>query len=80
MQSPINKRIDKVVSTGAFAGGGGSGSDNGNGARVGGNGGSGIVIVAYPGNVQQATGGTVVISGGYVYHKFTTVGTSTFTW
>ena len=65
----------------ANTGGGGGGGAGGRDARPpAGNGGSGIVIIAYPGAVQQATGGSVTITGGYVYHKFTNVGTSTFTW
>jgi hypothetical protein len=52
-------------------GGGGSGSGTGNGAA----GGSGVVIVRYLGSVARATGGTVTITGGYVYHTFTVSGT-----
>jgi hypothetical protein len=43
---------------------------------VGGNGGSGVVIIRYAGS-QVATGGTVTSSGGYTYHTFTTSGTFT---
>jgi hypothetical protein len=31
--------------------------------------------VRYLGSVQRGTGGTVTITGGYVYHTFTTSGT-----
>ena len=43
-----------------------------------GSGGSGIVIVRYPGP-QKAIGGTVTTSAGYTIHTFTTVGSTTFT-
>ena len=46
--------------------------------KIGGAGGSGIVIVRYPGP-QKAIGGTVTSSGGYTIHTFTTVGSTTFT-
>ena len=55
-----------TVNTGG--GGGGTGKDN-TGA-VGGNGGSGIVIIRYSGS-QRGTGGTVTSAGGYTYHTFT---------
>jgi hypothetical protein len=40
-----------------------------------GTGGSGVVALRYAGSVQHATGGTVVITGGYVYHYFYSSGT-----
>jgi hypothetical protein len=40
------------------------------------NGGSGIVIIRYSG-AQRGTGGTVVTTGGYTYHTFTSSGTFT---
>jgi hypothetical protein len=43
---------------------------------VGGNGGSGVVIVRYLGS-QRASGGTIVTTGGYTYHTFTSSGTFT---
>ena len=58
----------------ANTGGGGAG-----GIFVGGNGssgGSGIVIIRYAG-AQRGTGGTVVTTGGYTYHTFTSSGTFT---
>ena len=42
---------------------------------TGGSGGSGVVIVRYPGNVQFYTGGTVTYSNGYIVHNFTASGT-----
>jgi hypothetical protein len=57
-------------------GGGGGGQGHSSGAAA--TGGSGIVIVRYPG-AQRATGGTVTSSGGYTIHTFTTVGSTTFT-
>jgi hypothetical protein len=41
-------------------------------------GGSGIVIVRYPGP-QKAIGGTITSNNGYTIHTFTTVGSTTFT-
>jgi hypothetical protein len=57
-------------------GGGGGGSHTGGGQTSirGGAGGSGIVIIRYIG-YPKATGGTVVTSGGYTTHTFTTSGT-----
>ena len=53
-------------------GGGGGGTDPG----TGGAGGSGIVIVRYPGS-QRASGGTVTFVAGHTIHTFTTSGTFT---
>jgi len=58
-------------------GGGGGGQGHSSGAAAAG--GSGIVIVRYPGS-QRATGGTVTSVGGYTIHTFTTSGTFTPTW
>jgi hypothetical protein len=41
---------------------------------AGGAGGSGIVIIRYAGS-QRGSGGTVVTTGGYTYHTFTSSGT-----
>jgi hypothetical protein len=60
-------------------GGGGGGGHNGSGAgavQSGSNGGSGIVIVRYPGS-QRATGGTITSVAGHTIHTFTTSGTFT---
>jgi len=54
-------------------GGGGGGADL---YKAGGIGGSGVVVVRYPGP-QKANGGTVTQAGGYTIHTFTT--SSTFT-
>ena len=68
------------------AGGGGNGSNpfHSGGGGAGGSynsisvaGGSGIVIVRYPGTSALATGGNITFNGGYVYHTFTS--SSTFT-
>jgi hypothetical protein len=40
----------------------------------------GCVIVSYAGGAAVASGGTIVIAGGRVYHKFTTAGTFTFSY
>jgi hypothetical protein len=73
---------------GGGAGGGATGPSNGTANTGGGGGGgfgsnagaggSGIVIVRYPGP-QRAIGGTVTSSGGYTIHTFTTVETTSFT-
>lgn len=55
-------------------GGGGGGSRD----QAGPAGGSGIVIVRYPGP-QKAIGGTVTSVGGYTIHTFTSTGSTTFT-
>jgi len=42
-------------------------------------GGSGIVKLRYTsGSIINATGGTITVSGSYVYHSFTTSGTFSF--
>jgi hypothetical protein len=60
----------------ANTGGGGGGFHNPTGSELGATGGSGIVIIRYAGS-QRGTGGTVVSSGGFTYHTFTTSGTFT---
>jgi hypothetical protein len=60
----------------ANRGGGGGGAGGSNTLRVGGDGGSGIVIIRYAG-AQKGTGGTVTSSGGFTIHTFTTSGTYT---
>jgi hypothetical protein len=59
----------------ANTGGGAGGSGNGYGGS---DGGSGIVIIRYPGP-QIATGGTITSFGGDTIHTFTATGSSTFT-
>lgn len=65
------------VGTTNSGGGGGAGNGGENSRQVGGTGGSGIVVVRYPGS-QKATGGSVSSSGGYTYHEFTSSGTLVF--
>lgn len=62
----------------AGAGGANTGGGGGGGAdfQAGANGGSGIVIVSYPG-VQRGTGGTITTVNGYTIHTFTSSGTFT---
>jgi len=56
-------------------GGGGGGATTTSGSnQVGGNGGSGIVIISYAGATQLMAGGTVTVSGGNVIHTFTSSG------
>ena len=61
---------------GANTGGGGGGGSHYNLTNQGGDGGSGIVIVRYPGS-QRASGGTVTFVAGHTIHTFTTSGTFT---
>lgn len=56
--------------------GGGGGGLGSNTAFSSGSGGSGVVIIRYPG-AQRGTGGTVTSAGGYTYHTFTSSGTFT---
>ena len=61
---------------GTGGGGGGNGWSGGTGTR----GGSGIVAIRYPGTTALATGGTITVESGYVYHTFTETGSiQTFT-
>ena len=65
---------DGTTNTGG--GGGGVGRGTASNPSRGGNGGSGIIIIRYTGS-QRGTGGTVVTTGGYTYHTFTSSGTYT---
>jgi len=67
---------DGISGTANRGGGGGGGSWTGSQPANGGAGGSGIVILRYPG-AQKGTGGTVTSAGGYTYHTFTSSGTFT---
>jgi len=66
---------------GAVGAGASGGTNTGNGGQgAGGNyaagaGGPGVVIVRYPDDSIEATGGDVTSTGGYTYHTFTTDGT-----
>jgi hypothetical protein len=55
-------------------GGGGANANGGGTGTIGGTGGSGIVIISYPGSTQQMAGGTVTVAGGNVIHTFTSSG------
>jgi hypothetical protein len=71
--------VDTPATSGTANTGGGGGADRA-GLRVAGAGGSGIVIVRYPG-LPAATGGTIAYLNGYTIHTFTTSGTFTpFLW
>lgn len=65
---------------GSLNGTGGTGGANtggGGGKTVGGfagSGGSGCAVIRYLGNAATATGGTVTVTGGYVYHRFNSSG------
>ena len=54
---------------------GGGGGGSGDVGYTGGAGGSGIVVVRYPGNVQFYTGGAVTYVNGYIVHIFYASGT-----
>jgi hypothetical protein len=54
----------------------GSGPSGGNWS-LGGTGGSGFVVIRYAGSTQRGSGGSVTISGGFVYHFFSSSGTFT---
>lgn len=56
-------------------GGGGGGAALNFSRTTGASGGSGTVIIRYPGTVAKASGGTITITGGYVYHTFNSSGT-----
>ena len=68
---PTQQATSGSTNTGGGAGGTGA-------SFPGAAGGSGIVSIRYNGT-PIATGGTITQSGGYTYHTFTTVGTSSFT-
>jgi hypothetical protein len=65
---------DGFAGTANLGGGGGGATTSGGGTRVGGQGGSGVVIISYVG-AQQFGGGVVTVSGGNTIHTFTTSGT-----
>jgi hypothetical protein len=72
----LNAGTAGTANTGSGGGGGGA---NGTTFTVGYAGGSGIVIIRYLTGAITATGGTIVTSGGYTYHTFTSNGTFTRT-
>jgi hypothetical protein len=59
------------------SGGGGGAVSTQNQVRPGGAGADGILVFRYPGTTQLVGGGTVSISGSYVYHRFTQSGSIT---
>ena len=64
------------TNTGSGGGGGGFvGTGTGQQQLWGYQGGSGVVVIRYLSASALATGGTVISSGGYQYHKFTSSGT-----
>ncbi len=70
-----NNGTDGTANTGG--GGGGHWATGSTGNPHAGNGGSGIVIIAYPTGTLTATGGTITTSGGNTIHTFTSSGTFT---
>ncbi len=72
----LNAGTAAAANTGSGGGGGGS---NGTTYTAGYAGGSGIAIIRYLTGAITATGGTIVTSGGYTYHTFTSNGTFTRT-
>lgn len=74
--SPNSQTNTPGGSAGANTGGGGGGGSHYNATNAGGNGGSGIVIIRYPGP-QNATGGTITTVGTDTVHTFLSSGTFT---
>ena len=74
--SPNSQTNTPGGNAGANTGGGGGGGSHYNANNKGGDGGSGIIIVRYPGS-QRASGGTVTFVAGHTIHTFTTSGTFT---
>ncbi|MDB5167543.1 MAG: hypothetical protein JWN26_688 [Candidatus Saccharibacteria bacterium] len=73
-----NANTDAAGSNAAANTGGGGGGGSYNGSYfIGGNGGSGIVVISYPTGLISATGGTITTSGNNTIHKFTSGGTFT---
>jgi hypothetical protein len=70
------KHQDSTTNSNGTANTGGGAGGGGFSPNAGGTGGSGIIILRYSGS-QRGTGGTVVSSGGYTYHTFTS--TSSYT-
>jgi hypothetical protein len=70
-----NSTYNPTQATAGINGLGGGGGGTRDGAAVAG--GSGVVIIRYPG-LQKASGGTVTNVGGYTVHTFTSVGTTSF--
>ena len=68
-----NSGTNAAANTGS---GGGGGGREGFQVGLGGNGGSGVVIIRYEGETR-GTGGTITSSGGYTYHTFNSSGTFT---
>jgi hypothetical protein len=69
---------DGIGIAGSANTGGGGGGSNYQTNPTGGKGGSGIVVIRYPG-APTATGGTITSVGGDTIHTFTATGSSTFT-
>ena len=67
-----NQNTSTLATAGTPNTGGGGG---GNSAATGLAGGSGIVVIRYPGNVQYFTGGTLNYSNGFMVHTFYSSGT-----
>jgi hypothetical protein len=63
-----------VIGSSGAANKGGGGGGGGAFPDFSGNGGSGVVIISYPGSTQQMAGGTVTVAGGNVIHTFTSSG------
>ena len=73
--------INGAANSGSGGGGGGYGYTTTScftcSAHVAGNGGSGIVIIRYPGSQRGSGGNSVYADGGYTYHVFTSGGNFT---
>jgi len=66
----LRSGANAVAGTANLGGGGGGGDGLASAAA----GGSGVVIISYPGSTQQMAGGTVTVAGGNVIHTFTSSG------
>jgi len=67
--------LNNTPTSGVTNTGSGGGSATEASVSVGGNGGSGVVIISYPTGSISATGGTITTSGGNTIHTFTSSGT-----
>jgi energy-coupling factor transporter ATP-binding protein EcfA2 len=78
--SSTSPSIPSAIGTNGTANTGGGGGGASLGSLINGyDGGSGIVIIRYPGTEARATGGVITYSGGNVIHTFTSDGNFVFT-
>jgi hypothetical protein len=63
----------------ANTGGGGGAGGGATGQGAAGAGGSGLVVIRYSGSARNSQGDTVVTTGGYTYHIYSSTGSATYT-